>query len=216
MDAGSWDSLAELLVFCILGSGLAIVNSTRLRKAIRWWVVQAVLISVLVLIKGFQTEEMETYVLGSVFLLVKAGVIPWLLNRVVKESHTEWVGEIYLKRTSSLVAAGVLTLVSYSITRPLLGTEIRSGLAIAMALLFYGLLLMIVRKVAVVQVLGILMIDNGVFLASFFLTDGMPIQIELGVIFDVLLGVVIFGILAKRMIQNYDSLNVEHLNSLKG
>lgn len=216
MGAANWESLEQFIVFALLGSGMAIIGSARVRKALGWWVVQALLISLLILAKGVQTGERELFILAFVFFLAKGGIIPWLLYRVLKKSNTQWVGEIYLKRTSSLVVAGVLTLFAYAITRPLLGAEIRNGLAMALALLFYGLLLMVVRKIALVQVLGILLIDNGVFLAGFFLTDGMPLQIELGVILDILIGVVIFGVLAQRMVQSYDSLNVEHLNSLKG
>ncbi len=75
---------------------------------------------------------------------------------------------------------------------------------------------MMTRKVALVQVLGILLIDNGIFLAGFFLTQGMPLLVELGTAFDILVGIVIIGILSKQMLENYDSLNVDHMRSLKG
>lgn len=219
MELNTFDHLQQLLLFALLGSGLYIVGSTKLTKALNGWAWQAVFLSLLVFIEGVKNSEYEMLAVALLSLGIKGGVIPWILRRTANQSHTQWVGEVFLRRTSSLVAAGTLTILAYAITQPLLTLVepvLRNGLAIAFSLLFYGLLLMIIRKVALVLVIGILLIDNGIFLAGFLLTKGMPILVEVGVIFDILIGVLIFGVLAQRMIQKFDSLNVERLNSLKG
>lgn len=213
------NNLEPLLLFAVLGTGLAIVGSTKLSKALNWWTYQALALALLVLTEGLRESEMEMVGVALLTLAVKGGVIPWVLRYTARQSHTQWVGEVFLKRTSSLLVAAVLTVLAYVITQPLLSLvepALRNGLAIAFSLLFYGLLLMIIRKVALVQVVGILMMDNGIFLAGFLLTKGMPLLVEVGVIFDILIGVLIFGVLAQRMVQKFDSLNVERLNSLKG
>ena len=209
----------NLILLVLLVSGLLIVFSTRVQKALNWWTLQTVFISILILIQGISKNELEVIIVGGLMFFIKGGIIPWLLRHVLKESNTEWVGEIFLKRTSSLVVAGGLTLMAYVVTKPLVALPepgFRNGLAIALALLFYGLLLMMVRKVALVQVIGILLIDNGIFLAGFFLTRGMPMLVEMGAIFDILIGVVILVILSKLMLEDYDSLNVDHMKTLKG
>ncbi|MDR3586216.1 MAG: hydrogenase [Desulfosporosinus sp.] len=209
----------NLLLFVLLTSGLSIVYSTRVKKALIWWTLQTFSVSVLILVQGIYSQQLEVIVVGMLLLIGKAGVIPVLLGRVLRESKTEWVGEIYLKRTSSLVVAGALTLLAYEVTKPLMTLPqpgFRNGLAVGLALIFYGLLLMMIRKVAIVQVLGILLIDNGIFLAGFFLTQGMPLLVEMGSMFDILVGIVIVVILSKQMLENYDSLNVDHMRSLKG
>jgi hydrogenase-4 component E len=212
-------NLVPLLLFGVLATGLAIVGSTKLSKALNWWTWQAVVLSLLVITEGLKSSELEMVGVGLLTLGVKGGIIPWVLRYTAQQSHTQWVGEVFLKRTSSLVFAAFLTVLAYVITQPLLTLvepTLRNGLAIAFSLLFYGLLIMIIRKVALVQVLGILMMDNGIFIAGFLLTKGMPLLVEIGVIFDILIGVLIFGVLAQRMIHKFDSLNVERLNSLKG
>jgi len=208
----------NLLLVVLLTSGLCIVYSTRVKKALRWWTLQTLAVSILILSQGVHSHELEVIVVGVLLLIGKAGVIPALLGRVLHESKTEWVGEIYLKRSSSLVVAGALTLMAYQVTKPLMALQpsFRNGLAVGLALIFYGLLLMMIRKVAIVQVLGILLIDNGIFLAGFFLTQGMPLLVELGSMFDILVGIVVIVILSKQMLENYDSLNVNHMRSLKG
>lgn len=219
MELSTLDHLQQLLLFVLLGSGLYIVGSTKLMKALNGWAWQSVFLSLLLFLEGLKHSDYEMLAVALLSLGIKGGVIPWILRRTANLSHTQWVGEVFLKRTSSIVAAGALTILAYAITQPLLTLvepALRNGLAIAFSLLFFGLLLMIIRKVALVQVIGILLIDNGIFLAGFLLTKGMPLLVEIGVIFDILIGVLILGVLAQRMIQKFDSLNVEHLNSLKG
>ena len=217
--AGISENELNLLLFVLLTSGLNIVYSTRVKKALNWWTLQTIAVSILILVQGVYSHQLEVIVVGMLLLIGKAGIIPILLRRVLRDSKTEWVGEIYLKRTSSLVVAGVLTLLAYDVTKPLMALSqpgFRNGLAVGLALIFYGLLLMMIRKVAIVQVLGILLIDNGIFLAGFFLTKGMPLLVEMGSMFDILIGIVIIVILSKQMLENYDSLNVDHMRSLKG
>ena len=208
----------NLVLLVLLVSGLLMVYSARVKKTLNWWTIQTVFVSLLLIAEGVHNHATEIIIFGVLLLVAKAGIIPILLRQVLKESKTEWVGEIYLKRALSLVIAGGLTLVAYEVTQPLMAlhSSYRNGLAVAIALIFYGLLLMMTRKVAIVQVLGILLIDNGIFLAGFFLTQGMPLLVELGAAFDILVGMVIIGILSKQMLETYDSLNVDHMRSLKG
>ena len=216
---GITENELNLLLFVLLTSGLSIVYSTRVKKALIWWTLQTFAVSILILVQGIYSHELSVIIVGVFLLVGKAGIIPILLGRVLQESKTEWVGEIYLKRTSSVVVAGALTLLAYEVTKPLMSLPqpgFRNGLAVGLALIFYGLLLMMIRKVAIVQVLGILLIDNGIFLAGFFLTQGMPLLVEMGSMFDILVGIVIVVILSKQMLENYDSLNVDHMRSLKG
>jgi len=216
---GISENMLNLILFVLLASGLSIVYSTRVKKALNWWTLQTIAVSLLILGQGIYSRELEVIVVGVLLLIGKAGIIPILLRRVLRDSKTEWVGEIYLKRTSSLVVAGALTLIAYDVTKPIITLSqpgFRNGLVVGLALIFYGLLLMMIRKVAIVQVIGILLIDNGIFLAGFFLTKGMPLLVEVGSMFDILVGIVIIVILSKQMLENYHSLNVDHMRSLKG
>ncbi|AFM01925.1 MULTISPECIES: hydrogenase [Desulfitobacterium] len=216
---GTLENLQQLVLFALLAVGLYIVGCVKLKKVLVGWTWQAVFLAALIFLEGVKESELELLAIALLSLLVKGGVIPWVLKRTADLSHTQWVGEVFLHRPSSLVVAAALTILAYAVTQPLLSLvepALRNGLAIAFSLLFYGLLLMVIRKVALVQMVGILLIDNGIFLVGFLLTSGMPLLVEVGVIFDILIGVLILGILAKRMIQKFDSLNVERLNSLKG
>jgi hydrogenase-4 component E len=75
---------------------------------------------------------------------------------------------------------------------------------------------MITRRKAITQVIGLLFMENGLFLAGFSLTYGMPIIIELGVLFDMLMGVIILGIFAVQIKRTFASSNLDNLTILKG
>lgn len=215
---GFSESTLNLVLLVLLGSGLMMVYSARVINALNWWTLQTVFVSLLLIAEGVHINALEIIIFGVLLLIAKAGIIPILLRRVLKESKTEWVGEIYLKRAMSVIVAAGLTLLAYELTQPMMALHpsYRNGLAIAIALIFCGLLLMMTRKISIVQVLGILLIDNGIFLAGFFLTQGMPLLVEFGAAFDILVGIIIIGILSKQMLETYDSLNVDHMRSLKG
>lgn len=215
---GFSESTLNLVLLILLGSGLMMVYSARVINALNWWTLQTVFVSLLLIAEGVHNNAIEIIIFGVLLLIAKAGIIPILLRRVLKESKTKWVGEIYLKRAMSLVVAGGLTLLAYDLTEPMMALHAsqRNGLAIAIALILCGLLLMMTRKISIVQLLGILLIDNGIFLAGFFLTQGMPLLVELGAAFDILVGIIIIGILSRQMLETYNSLNVDHMRSLKG
>jgi hydrogenase-4 component E len=107
---------------------------------------------------------------------------------------------------------------AYGVARPFTSLE-RLGsntLAIAIALLLTGFFLMIIRRKALTQVLALLTIENGVMLAAIALTTyGMPLVVEIGIFFDVVIAVMVLGILVSRIRKTFSSMDVSKLNQLK-
>ena len=89
-------------------------------------------------------------------------------------------------------------------------------LAVAITLLLIGFFMMINRRKALTQVLALLSLENGVFLAAISLTYGMPLVVEMGIFFDVLVAVMILAILVYRIRETFDSMDVSRLSRLKG
>jgi hydrogenase-4 component E len=118
-----------------------------------------------------------------------------------------------------MLICGGLTLLGYLVARPFTSLE-RLGnntLAVAITLVLTGFFLMINRRKAITQVLALLTVENGVMLAAVALTTyGMPLVVELGIFFDVLVAVMILGILVYRIRETFASMDVSKLNQLKG
>ena len=90
----------------------------------------------------------------------------------------------------------------------------RNIVAVSLAIVLIGLLMMVVRQQAVIQVLGFMSMENGLFLAAVTATSGMPLVVELGIAFDVLVAMVLFGVFFFQIRESIESLDVDRLNQL--
>jgi hydrogenase-4 component E len=89
-------------------------------------------------------------------------------------------------------------------------------IGVALSMLLIGLFLMVTRKKAITQILALLTVENAVFLVAVGVTSGMPLVVELGISFDVILAVVILGVLVHRIVERFESMDVSRLSKLKG
>jgi hydrogenase-4 component E len=87
---------------------------------------------------------------------------------------------------------------------------------VAMALFLIGFFLMMNRRKAISQVVALLTAENGLFLAAIALTYGMPLIVEIGIFFDVLVGLMILGILSYRIAETFESMDTSKLRRLRG
>jgi hydrogenase-4 component E len=91
----------------------------------------------------------------------------------------------------------------------------RSTLGIALACVLLSFMMMITRAKAVAQVIGFLAMENALFLAATSATSGMPMVVELGIALDVLVGILILGVFMFQIREQFDSLDIRHLENLK-
>jgi hydrogenase-4 component E len=126
--------------------------------------------------------------------------------------------EPYVNTATSLVVAGLLVLVGYGVTRPLVALSrlpTRAGMPLAMGLVLVSLFVLISRKKALTQVVGFLMLENGLALLAILGTYGIPLIVEIGVFLDLLLGFIVMQIFVYRIHETFESIDVEHLNRLR-
>jgi hydrogenase-4 component E len=136
-----------------------------------------------------------------------------MTRRLALERHVET-----LRRPALVIMAAVaLVIFSYWLVLPMVQQEMtftRNIVAISLAVVLIGLLMMVSRQQAVAQVLGFMSMENGLFLAAVSATAGMPLVVELGVAFDVLVAMVLFGVFFFQIRESIDSLDVDRLNRL--
>jgi hydrogenase-4 component E len=214
--ASQWITLlaAGMLVIQML-----MVVQRMLLTTIRLFAVQSLLLALAAGIIGFINNAIDVYILAVLTLLGKVVFLPWLLNRLVRRIQIHQELEPMLNSTGSMLLCGAFTLLGYIVARPFASLE-RIGnntLAIAITLLLTGLFLMFNRRKAITQVLALLTIENGVMLAAIPMTAyGMPLVVELGIFFDVMVGVMVLGILVYRIRETFSSMDVSKLSQLKG
>jgi len=164
------------------------------------------------------------FIAAVLTLLVKAILVPILLERLVERIEIRQEIEPFLNVPLSVVICGGLTLLGYIVAESFYHPDETTGaaslghntLAVAISLFLIGFFMMINRRKALTQVLALLSLENGLFLAAISLTYGMPLIVELGVFFDVLVAVLVLGILLYRIRENFDSMDVSKMRKLRG
>jgi len=209
VDFGS----ALLLLTCF-----AIVAQRRLSACVDLFALQSAFLAVTAALVAFLTGIHHIYIAAGLTVIIKVLVIPRILKKVVERLNVTRELVMNINVPASLLICGGLVMLAIFITQPIIpmGFQLSQGsLAIALAIVLIGFFTMIARKKAVSQVIGFLVMENGLFLGATASAYGMPLIVELGLFFDVLVGVLIVGIYAHRLQDAFDSVDTSKLTILK-
>jgi len=216
------DSLFAQL--CVLGSSLVLIfglillwrrGVTAYISAFTW---QSIVLSGVTVVVAYFGNDHELYWVAACLFLLKGLVIPRLLKRMARRFAAERELEPYVNTATSLVVSGLLVLFGYAITRPLVALSqlpTRAGMPLAMGLILVSLFVLISRKKALTQIVGFLMLENGLALLAVLGTFGIPLIVELGVFLDVLLGFLVMQVFIYQIHETFESIDVEQLNRLR-
>jgi hydrogenase-4 component E len=211
--------LITLMAALMLVLQLLMVVQRMLLTNIRLFALQSLLLAGIAGVVAYINDAPHVYVVAVLTIIGKVVFLPWLLNRQVRRIGITQEIEPLLNAPTSMLLCGGLTLLGYIVARPFTALE-RLGnntLGIAMTLVLTGFFLMFNRLKALTQVLALLTVENGVMLAAIALTTyGMPLVVELGIFFDVMVAVMVLGILVYRIRESFDSMDTSKLNQLKG
>ena len=204
---------ALLLLTCF-----AIVAQRRLSACVDLFALQSAFLAATAALVAFLTGIHHIYIAAGLTVIIKVLVIPRILKKVVERLNVTRELVMNVNVPASLLICGGLVILAIFITQPViqLGFQLSQGsLAIALAIVLIGFFTMIARKKAVSQVIGFLVMENGLFLGATASAYGMPLIVELGLFFDVLVGVLIVGIYAHRLQDAFDSVDTSKLTILK-
>ena len=152
-------------------------------------------------------------------LAVKAVVIPILLSRAIREANVRREVEPFISlHLSVLVAAalvGILLLAGDRARRCPGPRRRRSSFRSRSPRCSSGFLVLVSRRQAVTQVVGYLMLENGVFIFGQILVEEIPFAVELGILLDLLVGVFVMGIAIYHISREFDHIDTELLSALK-
>ncbi len=212
------DRLLELASGAVLVCALVALWRRDLRATVRVLALQGIALGAVVATLAAQRRDATLGATALVVLAEKALVIPVLLDRAVRNDPSGRESAPLVNVPSSLVAAGGLTVLAFGALAPLgaLAPDPSGRLApIGVATLLIGLLVLVTRRKAVSQIVGIVLLDNGIALAAFLLTGGVPLLVELGVSLDVLLAVVVARVLSAQMHAQFGALDLDQLRELR-
>lgn len=207
----------NLLAGAFLLTALLVATRRRQLGCVAALRANAVALALIAVTVALATGEWHVALAGALALAVKAGVIPVLLASRARRSTSEVRSLVSLP--AGALICGALVVLAFSQTRALFGA--RGDIAVAclpvsVAVTLIGLFLMVTRRQALMQVVGLVLLENAIFLAAVSLTYGMPLVVETGVLLDLLAAVAVLGLFIRRLEDALGEADTSHLTGLKG
>ena len=209
--------LDVVLVFTLL-SNLAILGSNRLSNLIRLTAAQGAAISIVTVLGHAAAIDVESWVIAGLNFTVMGVLAPWMLRRAVREAQVEEAVDPYLGYVVSLALGLVMFVFSYWLFTkvPAMSfAHLARLLPFAMTNVLCGLFLITFRRRAITQVIGYLVVANGVTLFGIGLASEQPLLVEMGILVDAFLAVLVMGIAIYHINQEFDSIDVSRLDALR-
>ncbi len=219
MNSLPWSSqLIHLGAALLLLTSFAMLSQRRILSLVNLFAWQGLVLSVSTAAVAYSSGQPHLYVSAALSLLLKVLLLPWILHRLIRRLNVHFDSEPMLNIPTTMLVGILIVVFSFALSQPIseLSTSVaRSTLGIALAVVMLSFLMMITRRKAVTQVVGFLAMENGLFFAAMSATHGMPMVVELGVALDVLVGTMILGVFFFQIREQFDSLDLKHLEKLR-
>jgi len=208
--------LADQLLVLVMLINLVMLGTSRLIFSIRAVAVQGVILGILPgLIHPF-SGHLAAITVG--IILAKGIVIPYLISDAVHKAHIRREVEPFLGYVPTLLLGAVFIALSFAFAEKLpLAPEHQDLLFVpaSIATLLTGFLLLTTRRKAISQVIGYLVMENGIFVFGMLLSEAMPVMVEAGALLDLLVGIFVMGIVINHISREFSSLDTSRLQTLK-
>lgn len=210
-------SLVEFILVCLVLTNLVFLGTSRIGLCIRMAALQGAVLALLPLLGHGETGPMALFISAATVLL-KGWAFPWLLYRSLESAHVRAEIEPYVGFSNSLLFGVAALAVSVWLggRMPMPTPDVPQLLVpVAFFTILVGLFGIVTRRKAVTQVLGYLVLENGIFLFGMLLVEAMPLIVEFGVLLDLLVGIFVICIIVNHINRAFSSLDTRQLASLK-
>lgn len=215
-------SLFSLLAIASLLAAFVMLGSRWLLSYLYAFTAESWLIALLSAAVGFYGHYPELYFIAILTALFRGLLLPYLLLRIIRRLNVARELHVILQPSSSLVVGAMLVVFAFAIATHigdrlgLAGTVAVLALTVMLSMKLIGFLMLAIRREAISQVLGLLVLENGIFLGSQILVPDMPMLIELVILFDLLVVVASFGVLVRYLLVHVGSTSSAELKRLVG
>ena len=213
--------LIDIFAAAILVTAFLVVSSRSLVFYIRLFALQSFLLGVVALLVVLGYGETHILIAAVLTIAIKAIAIPVVLSRVIERIHVRKEVDFSINIPASLLLCGGMVILADSVAHSILDAQradapaVSRVLSVSIAMMLIGLFIMMTRKKAITQIVGLLTMENGVFLSGLSITYGMPLIVEVGIFFDILVAVLILGVFIFRINRTFESISIDTLRSLR-
>jgi len=211
----------EMVLALLVITNLLLLGSSRLRGCIKIGAFQGVVVSLLPVLLQGAAGGLRALALTGGSMALKGAVFPWLLLRVLREAGVRREVEPFVGHSVSVLVGVASLMFGIWIDARLALAEpgaVAAPLAIpvGLATILIGLFLIVSRRKAITQVLGYIVVENGIYVIGVALVGEVPMLVELGVLMDVFVAVFIMSIAAYHISREFDHIDVDQLDRLRG
>lgn len=228
MSDGLYTQLLDLACGAFLLAAVIVLWRRELAAIVRVFALQGIALAAFAVLLGVHEKRWDVVGVGIGIGVLRAGVLPYLMRRALtalagdQRRYRDASAERRETRplvnvAASLLTAALLTLLAYAVSRPLTAldpTPATRALPVGLAVVLIGFFVLVTRRRALAQVVGFLLLDNGITATAFLAASGVPLIVELGVSFDVLLVVLVLQILTTRMREAFGTTDIDDLREL--
>ena len=210
--------IINLCAAILLLLGFAMLAQRRVLTLINLFMLQGLVLFVSTLVVAITTDQNHLLWSAGLTLILKVIALPYILHRLIRRLSVKWDIETLLNIPTTMLIGIALVIIAFNVAQPisqLSGTITRATIGIALACVLLAFLMMITRSKAVPQVIAFLAMENGLFFAATSATYGMPMVVELGIALDVLVGMVILGVFFFQIREQFDTLDIRHMERNK-
>jgi hydrogenase-4 component E len=208
-------SLPDLVLVLVVLTDFVVLGTSRMSGCIRAMAIQGFLLGTLPLLLQDHLSVHAMFLAGGT-VLIKAAVIPEFLRRAIREATVRREVDPLVGYVGSIFAGMVALAIAFSVASVLPAQSTPTDLLVpdALATLMIGLIMLVTRGKALLQVIGYLMLENGIFIFGLTQAERAPFLVDLGVLLDVFVGVFIMGIVVFHINREFDSISSAHLTEL--
>lgn len=211
--------LANLLAFVSLGAAILLIVRRSLTSQVRVFRFQSFVLALLAVVVAAFAGSAHLLGVALTLAVVKGVMIPRVLHRAAVNIGMSRVAAPYLGPPAALGVCGFLVVVAFYVMAPVAESNplpTADAIPLAFAGVLVGLFVTVNRRRALTQILGFLVLENSIFLLALLCTYGVPFIVEMGVFLDVLVAVLIMEVFTYRIKENFDSIDVGEMETLRG
>jgi hydrogenase-4 component E len=209
----------DMIMILIVFTNLLAMGSSRMRMCIKTIAIQGLLIGLMPVVMHYNALSVHLVLFAAAIIILKSIVFPWMLSRAMREVDASREVEPFVGYGTSILA-GPLALIGciWLSSRFVPPVEMVSSLVVPAAFftIATGFFLIITRKKAVTQVLGYLVLENGIYAFGLPMAIEQPFVVELGILLDVFVAVFVMGIMVFHINREFDHIDTDRLTDLKG
>jgi hydrogenase-4 component E len=210
--------ISHLLAGVMLVASFALLYQQRIGAVLNAFAAQSITLALAVAWAAWSEHRPDLFITAAIAFSLKGVVIPLALRRTVERlgihREVEKVVGVGVALVVGLALIGLSQALVVKVTRGTMGLG-RDELALALAIVLLGFLMMIVRRNAVTQIVGFMSMENGLILAATG-ARGMPLVVEVSVAFSVLISLFVFAVFVFRIRERFDTIDIEALDRMRG